>query len=64
MDGTLNKILFSNKYKNLCFVLPDTGHIYYINKEDIVCKRWYEWIIYAQCGVKGVEEIKKKYFLP
>ncbi len=28
-DGTVNKVLFSSKYKDLSFVLPDTGHMYY-----------------------------------
>ena len=35
-DGAVNRVLFSNKYKDLCFVLPDTGHMYYIHEEDIM----------------------------
>ncbi len=30
VDGAENKVLFANKYKDMCFVLPDTGHMYYI----------------------------------
>lgn len=55
-DGAVKKVLFSNKYKDLCFVLPNTGHRYYICEEDIVYRRCLVWVIYAQCDVPGVEE--------
>ncbi len=29
-DGAVNKVLFANKYKDIHFVLPDPGHMYYI----------------------------------
>ncbi len=32
-DGAVNRVLFSNKYKDLHFVLPDAGHLYYIFKD-------------------------------
>ncbi len=38
-DRAVNRVLFFNKYnkyKDLRFVLPDTGHMYYICDEDIV----------------------------
>ncbi len=38
-DNAVNKVLFSNKYKNLCFILPDIGHMYYVCKEDIMVQR-------------------------
>ncbi len=28
--GSVNKVLISNKYKDLCIALPDTGHMNYI----------------------------------
>ncbi len=34
-DGAVKKVLDSKKYKDLCFVLPDTGHMYYKLEEDI-----------------------------
>ncbi len=52
----VNKFLFSNKYKGLSFVLPDTSHMHCIHKEDIVLRRHYRWVIYAQCDIPGVEE--------
>ncbi len=55
-DRAVNQVLFSNKYKDLRFVLPDTGHMYYISEEDIVFQRCYGWVIYAQCDMPGVEE--------
>ncbi len=54
---------FFNKYKDLCFVLPDTGHMYYIHEEDIVFRRRYQWVIYAKCDVTGVEEDEVTNFL-
>ncbi len=45
-DRAVNKVLFSNKYKDSHFVLPDTGHMYYIREEDIVFRRRYGW---ARC---------------
>ncbi len=49
MDGAVNKVLFANKYKDMRFVLPHTGHMYYIREEDVVYRR--------RCGgVPGVEE--------
>ncbi len=36
VDGPVNKVLFANKYKDMHFVLPDTGHMYYIQEEDVV----------------------------
>ncbi len=36
IDGAVNRVFFSNKYKDLHFVLPDTGHMYYICEEDIL----------------------------
>ncbi len=62
-DGAVNWVLFSNKYKDLRFVLPDTGHMYYICEEDIVFWRHYGWVIYAQCYVPGVEEDEVTIFL-
>ncbi len=55
-NGAANKVLFSNKYKELCFIFPDTGHIYYICEEDIVFQRCCGWVIYAQCDVTGDED--------
>ncbi len=51
----MNQVLFSNKYKYLCF-FPDTGHMYYIREEDTVFRRCYGWVIYAQFDMPGVEE--------
>ncbi len=31
----VNKPLFANKYKYMCSILPDTGHMYYIRAEDV-----------------------------
>lgn len=62
-DGAPNMVLFSNKYKELCFVLPDTGHVYYFCEEDIVFRQHYGWVIYAQCDVQGVAEDKVTDFL-
>ncbi len=55
-DVAMNKVFFSNKYKDLSFDLPDSGHIYYIHEEDIVFRRHYGWVIYAQYNVPGIEE--------
>ncbi len=55
-DVAVNKILFSNKYKDLHFVWTDTGHLCYIQSEDIVFRSSYGWIFYAQCDVPGVEK--------
>ncbi len=62
-DGAVNRVLFSNKYKDLRFILPDTGHMYYIRDEDIVFQRHYGWVIYAQCDVPGVKEDEVTIFL-
>ncbi len=62
-DRAVNRVLFCNKFKDLCFVLPDTGHMYYIHEEDIVFPRHYRWVIYAQCDVPGVEEDEVTIFL-
>ena len=62
-DGAVNKALFANKYKDMRFVLPDTGHMYYIREEDVVYRRRYGWVIYAQCDVPGVEEDEVTIFL-
>ncbi len=45
------------------FVLPDTDHMYYIWEEDIVFRRHYCWVIYAQFDVPDVEEDKVTVFL-
>ncbi len=45
-DGAVNKVLFANKYKDLRFVLPDAGHMYYMCEEDIVFQRCYGLVIY------------------
>ncbi len=42
-DGAVNKVFFSNKYEDLCFVLPDTGHMYYIREEHILFRKRY-WV--------------------
>ncbi len=55
-DGDANQVLFSNKYEDLNFVLPDTGHMYYIREVDFVFQRHYEWTIHAQCDLPSVEE--------
>ncbi len=55
-DSAVNKVFFSIKYKDLHFVLPDTGLMYYICEEDIVFRRRSGWVVYAQCDVSGVEE--------
>ncbi len=52
----MNKVLFSNNYKDIQFVLPDTDHMYYIGEGDIVFRRCYGWVIYGQCDVPGIEE--------
>ncbi len=62
-DGAVNKVLFTNKNKNLHFVLPDTGHMYFTCEEEIVFRRHYGWIIYKQCDVPGVEEDEVTVFL-
>ncbi len=62
-NGAANKVLFSIKYKDLHFVLPDIGHMYCIHEEDIVFERHYGWVIYAQCDVSGVEEDEVTVFL-
>ncbi len=62
-DGAVNWVLFSNKYKDLHFVLPDTGHMYYISEKDIVFQRHYWCVIYVQCDVPGVEEDEVTIFL-
>ncbi len=62
-DGTVNKVLFSNKYEYLHFVWPDTYHVYYICEEDIVFLRHYGWTIYAQCDVPGVKVDEVTIFL-
>ncbi len=36
VDGAVTKVLFANKCKDMHFILPDTGHMYYIQKEDAV----------------------------
>ncbi len=59
MDGAVNKVLFVNKYKDMHFVLPDTGHMYYIREEDVVYRRIYSWVI----NVPGVEEDEVTIFL-
>ncbi len=51
-DSAVNRVLFCNKYKDLPL---DTGHMYYIHEEDIISRRCYGWVIYAQCAVPGVE---------
>ncbi len=38
-DGEVNKVAFSNHYKDLCYVLPDTGNMYCIEEEDVVIRR-------------------------
>ncbi len=43
--------------------LPDTGHMYYIREEDVVYRRRYGWVIYAQCNVPGVQEDEVTIFL-
>ncbi len=45
------------------FVLPDTGHMYSIWEEDVVYRRRYGWIIYAQWDVPGVTEDEVTTFL-
>ncbi len=62
-DGAVSKVLFSNKYKDLGFTLPDTGHMYYICKEGLVFQRRYGWVIYAQCDLPGVEDDAVTIFL-
>ncbi len=62
-DGAVKRVLFSNKYKDLCFVSPDTGHMYNVLEEDIVFMRCYGWVIYAQCDVLGNEEDEVTIFL-
>ncbi len=57
VDGAVNKVLLANKYKDICFVLPDTGLMYYIQEEDVVNRRRYGWVMYAQCNVPGVEAV-------
>ncbi len=37
-DSARNKVLFSIKCKDSCFVLPDDGHMYYKHEEDTVFK--------------------------
>ncbi len=37
--------------------------MYYIREEDIVFRRHYGWVIYAQGDVPGVEEDKVTIFL-
>ncbi len=37
--------------------------MYYIRDEDIVFRRHYGWVIYAQCDVPGVEEDEVTIFL-
>ncbi len=37
--------------------------MYYIREEDIVFRRRYRWVIYAQCDVPGVEEDEVTIFL-
>ncbi len=63
VDVAVNKVLFANKYKDMHFILPDTGHMYYIREEDVVYRRRYGWVIYAQCNVPGVEEDEVTVFL-
>ncbi len=46
----------------MCFVLPDTGHMYNITKEDVVYRRRYGWVTYAQWDVPGVEEDEVTFF--
>ncbi len=45
------------------FVFPDTGHMYYIWEEDLVRRRRYGLVIYAQCNVLGVEQDEVAIFL-
>ncbi len=40
------------------FVLPDTGHMNYIQEEDVMNRRRNGWIIYTQCYAPRVEEDK------
>ncbi len=63
VDGFVNKVLFINKYENMCFVLRDSGHMYYIQKEAVVYERRYGWSIYTQCNVPGVKEDEVTIFL-
>ncbi len=62
-DGAMNRVLFSNKYNHLCFILPDTDHMYFIHEEDIVFRRHYGWVIFAQCNMTGFEEDEVTIFL-
>ncbi len=43
--------------------MPDTGHMYYIQKDNAVYRIRYSWIIYVQCDVPGVEEDEVTIFL-
>ncbi len=63
MDRAVNKVLIANKYEDMRFVLPDIGHMYYIWEEDVVYRRRYGWVMYAQCNVPGVEEDEVTLFL-
>ncbi len=38
------------------FVLPDTGHMFYLQEEDVVYRKRYCGVIYDPCDVCGVEE--------
>ncbi len=46
------------------FVSPNTGYTYNIIEEDMVYRRRYVGIIYAQCDVPGVEKDDITIFLP
>ncbi len=43
----MNKVLFPNKYEDLYFILPDTGHMYCIREEDIVFGRRYGLVVHV-----------------
>ncbi len=42
VDWAVNKVLFANKYEDMHFILPDTGHMMcYIQEENVVYRRMY-----------------------
>ncbi len=55
VDGT--NVLFANKHKNMCFVLPDTGHMYFIQEAHVVYSRRYDWVIYVECDLPRVLQL-------
>ncbi len=43
--------------------MPETGHMYYIQEEDMVYRRKYGWVKYAQFNFQRVGEDEDTIFL-